>query len=199
MDFLIAKTDLASALRQMLLGQQPTSDEMVDITAHAAGSAVFVITGRSVDVPAQVAELGTASAPASVLHRLKSILKTYKEDPLRIRITPGRVRVENTAISEPRIVLRNIASRIIDVPTNARDLDLLALPFLFTTEEISDSNLTTRVLNAQQSLSDSISWAASSLASLGVTSDEVRQLVESKIRAYAATLTPNLFGKSGQE
>jgi hypothetical protein len=51
------------------------------------------------------------------------------------------------------------------------------------------------VLNAQQSLSDSISSATSSLASLGVTRDEVRQLVEPKIRAYAA----NLFGKLNEK
>lgn len=89
-------------------------------------------------------------------------------------------------MSDPRITLRNVSKRIIDIPADAPDLDLLSISLLFTQEEIEECALSAKVLDAQSRLSNSIEWATDRLKIVGVTRNEIRDLVKPKIENHAA-------------
>jgi hypothetical protein len=176
----------------MLQGQKAGSNETVDMTV-TQNTLVVVITGRSIELPVKTGEVGSASLPASVLQGIKRVLRTYQEDSFRIRVSTGKLKLQGYAISEPRITLRNVSKRIIDIPADALDLDLLAIPLLFTREEIEKSALAAKVLDAQHRLSHSMESATRSLNAVGMTHQEIRDIVTAKIRTHASGLGNILF------
>jgi hypothetical protein len=192
MDFIISNPNLNSALRQMLQGQNAGSNETVDMTI-TQNTLTVVITGRSIELPVETGEIGSASLPASVLQGVKRVLPTYQEDSFRIRVSPGKLKLQGYTITEPRIILRNVSKRIIDIPADALDLDLLSIPLLFTREEIEESALSAKVLDAQHRLSLSMESATRSLNAVGVTHHEIRDIVTLKIRTHATGLGNILF------
>jgi hypothetical protein len=198
MDFTISKPNLNSALRQMLQGQKTGSNETVDLTI-TQNTLTVVITGRSIELPVETGEIGSASLPASVLQGVKRVLRTYQEDSFRIRVFPGKLKLQGYTITEPRITLRNVGKRIIDIPADALDLDLLSIPLLFTREEIEESALSAKVLDAQHRLSLSMESATHSLNAVGVTHQEIRDIVTTKIRTHATGLGNNILFNHGND
>lgn len=79
---------------------------------------------------------------------------------LRIRIDSGRFRVESFGYSHPDIELKQIGTRIADLPINAGVLDALAIQKLFSAEEIAESGLAARVVEAQEKAIQAVERAA---------------------------------------
>jgi hypothetical protein len=89
MDFTIQKDDLNAALRQILLGQCADSGDVVDLTVESSVM-TLVVTGRSVGVTVVAQEGGSSSIPIVVIFGLKRVIRTYKDEVFRLKISEGR-------------------------------------------------------------------------------------------------------------
>ena len=195
MDFVIAKDDFDAALAQILQGRKDTLGDVVDLTADHSTLTV-VATGRSLEVPIEAEAIGSAVIPIKVVFAAKRIIKTYKDENLRLCIRDGKFRIQNTSISNPGIAMKRIARRIIDIPDDARPMDVLALRHLFSVDEIEDSGLHVKVLDAQSELTRSLESASMTLRDYGVEQAELIAMVEAKIKAHAEAMKHVLFNNN---
>ena len=130
MDFMIAKNDFHSALKQILQGRNETSGDVVELTAERS-TLRLVVTGRSVEVSIEAESRGSVSVPIGVMFALRRTSKSYEDTHFRIRISDGKIRFQGMSISNPGITMNKIARRIIDIPEDARPMDVLSLRFIF--------------------------------------------------------------------
>jgi hypothetical protein len=192
MDLMIDRKELDKALRQILQGRDASCPDVVDFTAGRE-SLTIVVTGRSVEVDIEASEIGSVSVPITVVAKLKKVCKTYEKEQVRLRATEGRIRVEGMSIANAEIRMRKIARRVIDIPQDARALDVLSLRHIFTAVEIEDSELSAKVIDEEKKLADRLDSAASSLADYGISRNELRTLAVSRIRENAPSLRKALF------
>ncbi|HXE07638.1 MAG TPA: hypothetical protein VN612_07065 [Acidobacteriaceae bacterium] len=191
LDLTISKAKLNEATRQLTRARKSEHDELVDITC-THDSVKFVVTGREFSCLADVTSLGSAEIPLDLLPRLRKVAATFDTD-VRIRIEPGRVRVNSMSISHPAVALKRIGGRMIDIPDDAPAQDVLALQFLFTNTEIAESNLLGRVLEATSKLQKALD-SATALEQFGVTRHQLRALVRENLKLHAESIRPNLLG-----
>jgi hypothetical protein len=112
----------------------------------------------------------------------------------RLRIEPGRLRIENFGLSHPDITLNPIGNRIADLPVDATPQDTLALVKLLSSEEIAEAGLSARVLDAQERAIAAIDSATKSLREFGVPREAVRELLESHLALHACCLKAAILG-----
>lgn len=194
MDLMIDRKELDKALRQILQGRNAEGPDVVDFTAGRE-SLTVVVTGRSVEVAIEAAEIGSVSIPIAVVAKLKKVGKTYESEQVRLRATEGRLRLEGMSIANEGIRMRKIARRVIDIPQDARPIDVLSLRHIFTAVEIEESELGAKVLDAEKKLADRLDCAARDLQDYGVSRNELRAQVESRIRENAPSLRKALFSE----
>jgi hypothetical protein len=118
---------------------------------------------------------------------------SYKDERLRLRISNGKLRLQNTSISNPGIAMKRIARRIIDIPDDARPMDVLALRHIFSVDEIEDSGLHVRVLDEQAELTRSLESASMTLRDYGFDQNELIAMAEAKIKEHSNGLKQVLF------
>jgi hypothetical protein len=192
MDFAIAKRDFDSALRQILQGHKDALGEMVDLNADHSTLSV-VMTGRSIEVPIEAEVIGSAAIPIKVIFGAKRMSASYKDGHLRLRISEGKFRLQNTTISNPNIAMKKVARRIIEIPDDAHPIDVLALRYIFSVDEIEDSGLHVRVLDAQSELTQSLENASMMLRDYGFDEAELIAMSEAKIKEHSDGLKRVLF------
>ena len=100
MEFVIAKCDLNSALGQILQGRKDALGDVVDLIADRSTLTV-VVTGRSIEVPIEADVIGSAIIPIKVVFGAKRMSESYMDERLRLRISDGKFRIQNTSISNP--------------------------------------------------------------------------------------------------
>jgi hypothetical protein len=174
-----------------LYGRKADSTGLVDLTA-APSTLILAAMGTSIDVPIVSEITGSVSITVSDLARLKKISATYKAGPIRIRISGGRIRFQNTSISAI-VSDKRIARRVIDIPNDASAMDLLSLRLLFSVDEIEDCGLHSKVLEAQETFARRLDSAASDLREYGFTRSELAATAEAKLKAHAAITKKVLF------
>ena len=194
MDLTVDRKELDKALRQILQGRNAAGPEVVDFTAGREALAI-VVTGRSVEIAIETTEIGSVSVPIEMVAKLKEVAKTYKKDRLRLRASEGRVRVEGMSIAHEGIRTRKIAGRVIDIPQDARPMDVLALKHICSPEEVAESELVGKVPEEEKRLADCLDDAAKTLRNYGVNRNELRALVETHVLEYAPSLRKALFSE----
>ena len=97
MEFVIAKKDFESALKQILVGRETTSKEPVDVTVDGS-SLRLRAKDTGVEVPVETKAPGVARVSVSNIAGLKKISRTYKAGPVNVRIADGYIRVERTSL-----------------------------------------------------------------------------------------------------
>ena len=194
MDFEISKQNFNAVCRQILQGREADSPELVDMTA-GPGLLIVIVTSRSVEVPVKEMERGSFSIPIGVLFKMKKISGTYEENVFRVRVKEGSFRLQGMSVSHPGITAKMIARRVIDIPEDAAARDVLALPFLFSSDEIEECGLSARVLDEQQRLANCITSAYYSLRDYGADRNELSALVKGKLKAHSESLRSILFAK----
>ena len=97
MEFVIAKKDFNSAVRQILVGREPTSMEPVDVTVDQSSLRLEAM-GTDVEVPVETTTPGVARISISNVAVLKKISRTYKTESIKIRIADGYIRFQRTSI-----------------------------------------------------------------------------------------------------
>jgi hypothetical protein len=194
MDFMVDRKEFDRALRQVLQGRNAKGPDVVDLTA-GRDTLILVATGTSVEIPIETAEIGSVSVPIEVAAKLKKVGKTYESERIRVRASEGRVRLEGMSIGNVGIRMRRVARRVIDIPQDARPMDVLSLRHIFTTVEIEDSELGGRVLSAEKKLADDLDFAAGRLSAYGISRNELRLIAETRIRENAPSLRKALFSE----
>ena len=192
MDFVIGKDDFDAALAQILQGRKDAVGEVVDLTADRTTLTV-VATGRSIEVPIVAQVIGSAVVPIKVIFGAKRMSASYQDERLRLRISDGKFRLQSMSISNPGIAMKRIARRIIDIPNDARPMDVLALRHIFSVDEIEDSGLHVKVLDTQADLTWCLENASTTLSDFGIIQSELTALAEAKIKAHAAAIKHIFF------
>jgi hypothetical protein len=188
LELLVRTEDLKKAIRLILVGRKEyLSHDTADFRA-VADTLEVCSTGSSTQIDASVAQAGYARVPFDVLKNLKRAAVSYKTVRVRLRIEPGRLRIENFGLSHPDITLNPIGNRIADLPVDATPQDTLALVKLLSSEEIAEAGLSARVLDAQERAIAAIDSATKSLREFGVPREAVRELLESHLALHACSL-----------
>ncbi len=186
-DFEITQDNLAKASRQMTKARADTGKDEVDLTCYRE-ALKFVVTGREFTCPAKVESKGMVRFPLAILPKLRKVASTFGDKPVRIRIENGRIRVNSMSISIPGITTKPMSDRPIDIPDDAPARDILALNYLFTKEEIVESDLTARFLAANSQRIKAIDSAAGTLSAFGITSGDIESLVNIALKSHAEKL-----------
>ena len=97
MEFVIAKKDFNSAVRQILVGREATSLEPVELTVDQSFLKIEAM-GTDVQVPVETKTTGVARVSISNIAVLKKISRTYKTESIDIRIADGYIHFERTSI-----------------------------------------------------------------------------------------------------
>lgn len=191
-DFKINKKDFGKVLREILQGRDKESGDLVDMTAERELLKV-VVTGRRAEVPIEAMERGSFSIPIGVLFKMKRISGTYNDERFRIRIAAGKFRLQGMSVTHDGIKERPIARRVIDIPEEAIPRDLLALPFIFSLDEIEDCGLHGKVLDAQKQMASDLDHAYDCLRPYGISRDEISAMAKKKIQEHAIAMRHVLF------
>jgi hypothetical protein len=96
--------------------------------------------------------------------------------------------MESFTFSSPDIELKPIGIRGADLPVNAGPLDTLAVQKLYSAEELAESGLVTRILNARKKAGLAIDRATYELQEFGVPREAVRDLVDAQVAFHAKAL-----------
>jgi hypothetical protein len=190
-DFEVSQDELAKAIRQMTKARTPSEHELVDLACYR-DNIKFVVTGREFTCRATVELKGMARMPLAILPKLRKAAATFGDKPLRIRIDAGRIRVNSMSIALDGITTQKMSDRPIDIPDDASVRDILALKYVFTKEEVAESDLTARFLAANSARQKAVDRATESLATFGISHDVIDSLVTQAIKAHAETLRPML-------
>lgn len=175
------------AVKYLLAGTSRTEQdslEMVDLNARAP-EVELVTTGVSSPFPADVQCSGYARVPLLVFERISRAIRNLRRDSIQVLIETGTIRVGKLSFLHPEISLRLIGARIADLPIDAPLPDVLALQARFRPEELEDSGVLGRVLEAQEQTSKLIDQAFESLEQLGITRATLSAFVSEQIAARA--------------
>ena len=173
------------AVKYLLVGTSGTehdSLEMVDLNARGA-EVELVITGASSPFSADVRSSGYARVPLLVFERISRAIRQLRNDSIRVSIEASTIKVGKLTFLHPEISLRLIGARIADLPIDAPLCDVLALQARFRPEEIEDSGLLAKVLEAQEQASKLIDQAFMSLGQLGIGRVALGTFVSEQIAA----------------
>ena len=179
MNFIVEKKRFDSAMRQLLQGRKENPADLVEIAAEDS-IVTLAATGTEAQAPAQCEAGGRVRISVADLAKLKKISSTYKAGPVRIRIQEGRIRFQNTSFSPIAYETGN-ASKLTDIPADSGLMDLVALPAIYSEEEIADSGLREKVAVAKQQVDNLIVGTASDLSAFGISPQEVNQMVQDRI------------------
>jgi len=179
MDFIVEKKSLDSSMRQVLQGRKENPADLVEITAEDS-TVTFAATGTEAQVPAQCELGGRVRISVADLAKLRKISSTYKAGPVRVRIQEGRIRFQNTSFSPITYETGN-THKLIDIPADSGLMDLVALPAIYSEEEIADSGLREKVAVAKKQVDNLVIGTASDLSNFGISTQEVNQMVQERI------------------
>lgn len=175
------------AVKYLLAGTSHTEQdslEMLDINVRAA-EVELVTAGVSSPFPAEVRRSGYARVPLLVFERISRAIRGLRNDSIRVSVEQGTIKVGKLSCSHPEIALRLIGARVADLPMDAALLDVLALQARFRPEELEDSGLLAKVLEAQEQASIMIDQAFVSLEPLGIERATLSMFVSEQIAARA--------------
>jgi hypothetical protein len=156
----------------------------VDLIANRSTLTVTV-TGRSIEVPIDAQERGHVTVSIAVLFKLNRVTATSQDSLLRIRVTEGKFHIRGASIKDPEIQLRSAVHRVIRIPKDATPLDIVALPMAFSLDEIEDSGLLGKVLNAQRAMGEALDSACNALRVYGFERNELGAIAGQKVKAHA--------------
>lgn len=179
MDFIIEKKTFDSAMRQLLQGRKENPTDLVEITAQDS-VVKLAATGTEAEASAQCETGGRVRISVADLAKLRKISSTYKPGPVRVRMQEGRIRFQNTSFSPITYETGNV-HKLIDIPADSGLMDLVALPAIYSEEEIADSGLREKVAVAKTQVDNLIVGTAADLSAFGISTQEVNQMVQNRI------------------
>ena len=187
-EFVVSARDFKKGIRLILVGRKDYMNQDAADFRAVADDLELRSTGTSTQMNAQVIRAGNARVPLPVLSHIRKVAATFTRDRLRVQIEAGRFKVESFSFSHPDVELRRIGTRMADLPVNASVLDGLAMQKLYSAEELAESGLAGRVLEAQERASSAIENAARSLQEFSVPREAVAELLDVHISLHSKVL-----------
>ena len=182
-EFSAALDELNQAARFLMAGASHGKQQLLDsVDFNGSGSQVELVTaGVSSAFRARVLISGYARVPLAMFERIRRAIRMLKHDEIHVRIESGAMKVESMEFSHPEIVLRWMGPRIADLAIGAPLVDVLAVAVRFRAEEIEDSGLLARVLEAQEELSRMVDQAYRILEPTGIERRALSEFVSGQI------------------
>ncbi|MGH9556253.1 MAG: hypothetical protein ACRD2Y_10565 [Terriglobales bacterium] len=188
LEFVVPAKDFKKAIRLILVGRGENARRDTADFVVIADTLELRSTGSSTQMDAHVFQAGFARVPVAMLGKIRKLASSFKLPRLWIWIEGGRFRMESFTFSSPDIELKPIGIRGADLPVNAGPLDTLALQKLYSAEELAESGLATRIMEAQKKAGRAIDNATYELRDYGVPREAVRDLVDAHIALHAKAL-----------
>jgi hypothetical protein len=183
-EFTVQVSEFSKALRYLrparARGKKARAD-FVDINARTEEIEI-VAPGVSFSLPAKVIRPGYARVPYLTFEWFNKAVKTMRQPSVEVAISQGQVKTANLSFKHPDISTRLIGSRIADLPIDAPLADVLALLVKFRPEELSDSGLSARVLDAQETASGLIDRALKALSPLEIKREKLNEFIWEQIK-----------------
>jgi hypothetical protein len=198
MDFQVSKSDFTTPVRQILKNLSADSLETVDMTAERSTLRVSV-TRHNIEIPIEAQERGRAKISMGVLDKLNRMSGAYVEDAMRIRVSEGKIHLRGASISDPGIKMQPVDNRIVYIPKNANRRDLVALPMIYSLDELEDCDLLGRVLKAQREMGEALDSAFAVLSEYGFDRDELGAIGKRKVRARADAIEQALLTRNQRQ
>ncbi len=191
-EFNVGAKEFKKAVSLLLAGRKEHMD--TDTTEFKAVANLLELSsvGTETQIDAEVVQAGYARVPLPVLRDLKKVAATYKQTRLRMRVDEGRFRIESYSLANSGIELKRMGAKMADIPVDAGFLDTLAMTKLFSAEEIAESGLAARVLDAQEKATAAIDGATTWLLPFEIPREEVRRLLDAQLGKRASELKSNL-------
>jgi hypothetical protein len=180
--------DLKNATKQVLVNRGKFKNTDVADLMVSECVATFRAVGTSTEIPVNGISPGTARIPLSALDAIARTAGMFKRKEVTVLIEDGGIKVDTFRHSHPHIKLGILPDQSIDLPIDASLLDTLGVGAVLTESAIERQGLTNRILDAWERANRSITSAAGSLAALGVTEEQIRQLVEKQVTAAGQRL-----------
>ena len=129
-----------------------------------------------------------ARIPLPALKAIASTAGTFKKKEVTVVIEDGAIKIDTFRHGHPGIKLGILPDQRIDLPVGASLLDTLGVGTILTESGIEEQGLTNRILDAWERANRAITSAAGSLAALGISEQQIRQLVEVQVTASGQRL-----------
>lgn len=133
------------------------------------------------------------------MKNVKKVAASFKQDRLRVRIEDTKLRIQTFGFTHPDIELKKCGVRAVDVPMDAAVIDVLELMKLFSAEELGESGLAARIMEAQEQAIQSIESAHFHLKAFGVPREAVNDLLDAHVALHARALKAILARSSADE
>jgi hypothetical protein len=191
MEFEVGKKDLTSALKQILSGQNEGSKTAVKLALDKE-ELRFVLPGKSVAIGANATTRGIASVPIGVIFGLKRMCENSEDEQFKVAVKNGCLRIQKATISHSDIALVKKKTREVVIPDDAGPMDILALRYVLSSDEIDGNGLYSRLQEAQTEWKRSLDNACEALRPYGFTLNELALLSKTKLKEHAEKLKPLL-------
>lgn len=186
--------DFRRAVKNLLAPKPRRGQARVDYVDFNVrqGEVQLVTTGTLSSFSAEIKRGGYARIPYTTFRLLSRSLLTLSQSRVAVSIQEGEVRAAGLAFRHHGITIRQIGARIADLPVNASLLDALMLMAQFSGDELEDSGLLGRVMEAQAQATVLIDQAAKILESFGIERETLREFVWDQVRRRAHESKPPL-------
>lgn len=187
-EFTVRPSDLRQATNQLKAnrGEQGQNDFIDVLVSECVAS--FRSIGTETEIPVNGKRPGCVRLPLKCVDSIKKILSSFKKKELTFVFEPGIVRVGTWSLKHPDIELGKLPDQRLQIPADVSVLDTLALADLLGADRVASEGMRPRVDGAIQVCHGAVLAAAEALQPLGVTEDQLQQLVDDHIRNAAERL-----------
>jgi hypothetical protein len=177
--FTIRRTDALRALKEIKAnrGKYTREDHVHLLVSEYA--VTFRAVGTEADYPVNGITPGAAEVPFIALEKAISMRNTHE---IQLRVVDGVIYCGKASVKHPGIRVGIIPDVSLSVPINASPFELLLIERILGKDAAVDQGLTSRLLQASTNLPMAIKRAATELAPYGISDEDIRLLIESKMK-----------------
>jgi len=187
-EFKTRVADMKNATKQLLVNRGQFKDTDIADLLVSECVATFRAVGTTTEIPVHGTSPGTARLPLPVLKMIASTAGTFKSKAIKLVIEDGAIKIGSFKHRNPEIRLGSLPDQRIDLPVDASLLDTLGIGAILGEATIEEQGLTNRILEAWEKANRAITSAAGTLADLGVSEQQIRELVEQQVEASGKRL-----------
>jgi len=187
-EFTVRPSDLRQATNELKANRaEQGQNDFVDILVSEC-AATFRSIGTETEIPVNGKQPGSIRLPLRCVDCIKKVLPSFKKKELTLVCEAGIVRIGTWSLKHPDIELGKLPDQRFQIPVDISVLDTLALADLLGSDRVASEGMRPRVDGAIQVCRGAVLAAADALQSLGVTVDQLQQLVDDHIHDAAERL-----------
>jgi hypothetical protein len=178
-EFTVSLADFKSALKLLKIAVMKDGDGELLITFDGT-KLHFVVQGMETSISGQGHWPGTALVSAKYIIPLIKV--PPDQDPVTLRFNDGKLKIQTYTLA---CKWQHISPIPIDVPMDARPIDILRLRFKYSLDDLAGAGLLTKIGELEKDVRKKIEKSAVLLEPYGISKDDL-------LRLYAAALEKRL-------